>query len=86
MRLWGNVEVSAAAGSGEPEPVPPPPPPSSGRGQPAGTSSNAALYCPMESYRTKSSATMTVGFTARNLLMAAGAFSLRSAGGAGRSN
>ena len=78
VRLWANVEAcglsteEAAAGGASAVP--------GARGAAlslsAGASSSPALYRPLEAYRTKASATISVSFTARNLLLAAGAFSL----------
>ena len=79
VRLWANVEAcgltaeEAAAGGTS----------AVSRGArgavvplSAGASSSPAQYRPLEAYRTKASATISVCFTSRNLLLAAGAFSL----------
>ena len=76
VRLWANAEACEAAGAaaegganGAATGF------SSGRGiLPAGTSASP-LYRPLEEYRTKASATISLSFTSRNLLLAAGAFS-----------
>ena len=44
------------------------------------SSSAPALYCPVKAYRTKSSPVVALRFTNRNLLLGAGAFTLRQGG------
>eukprot|EP00955_Chlamydomonas_euryale_P025172 264972-Chlamydomonas_euryale.AAC.8 len=43
-------------------------------------SSAPAVYCPLAAYRTKSSPPVSLAFSPRNLLLAAGAFSVRGGG------
>ena len=63
VRLWANAEACAAALTG-PE------------AEAAATAATATPYRALETYRTKASPAISVYFTARNLLLAAGAFSL----------
>ena len=63
VRLWANTEACAAAMNPGPE----------------AAAAASIPYRALEAYKTKASPAISVCFTARNLLLAAGAFSLEKA-------